>query len=102
VRKRFAFVSPDRQIVGDAKYYPMLGGTGLPPAKFSVVAEHVWLLEKTGAPTTFLVFGNDQSVPTLWLERYGDLVSSVTFYFLADDGQLAELTESSSAKLHEL
>ncbi|MDP7290919.1 MAG: hypothetical protein QF497_01720, partial [Verrucomicrobiota bacterium] len=33
------------------------GGTPerLPPAKFSIIAEHVWLLEKSGADRTFLV-----------------------------------------------
>jgi hypothetical protein len=60
-------------VVGDAKYFTRVGGVGLPPAKFSIIAEHVWLLEKTGAPTTFLVFGNDRQVPIRWLERYGDL-----------------------------
>jgi hypothetical protein len=43
------------------------------------------------APETFLVFGNDRQVPILWLERYGNLVSGVTFYFLSDDGELEEL-----------
>ena len=88
VRKRFDFVSPDGQVVGDAKYYTRVGGLRLPPAKFSGIAEHVWLLEKTGAPVTFLVFGNDREVPLLWLDRYGNLAPEVTFYFLADDGEL--------------
>jgi hypothetical protein len=49
VPKLFDFVSPDGSIVGDAKYFTLVGGRRLPPAKFSVIAEHVWLLEKTGA-----------------------------------------------------
>jgi hypothetical protein len=92
VRKQFDFVSPDQQIVGDAKYYTLVRGTALPPAKFATIAEHVWLLEKTGAPTTFLVFGNDREVPARWLARYGNLVTGVAFYFLADDGRLVLLT----------
>lgn len=92
VPKRFDFVSTDQQIVGDAKYYTRVGGAGLPPAKFSVIAEHVWLLEKTGAREKFLVFGNDRQVPVRWLERYGGLVTGVAFYFLSDDGQLESLT----------
>lgn len=51
----------------------------------------MWLLQKTGAPETFLVFGHDRQVPVLWLERYGNLVSGVTFFFLSDDGELEEL-----------
>ena len=69
-------------------YYPSVDGLGLPPAKFSIVAEHVWLMEKTGAPTRFLVFGNDRDVPVLWLERYANLASNVTFYFLSASGDL--------------
>lgn len=93
VRKEFDLVSPDRQVVGDAKYYTLVRGLALPPAKFSVIAEHVWLLEKTGAPITFLVFGNDRDVPLRWLERYGDLAGGVGFYFLGDDGGLQVLLE---------
>lgn len=93
VNKIFDMTSPDGTVVGDAKYYTMVGGERLPPAKFSVIAEHVWLLEKTDAKRKFLVFGNDRRVPEKWLERYGDLVSDVAFYFLSDDGQLETLRE---------
>ena len=88
VRKEFDFFSPDGQVVGDAKYFTRVGGVRLPPAKFSIIAEHVWLLEKTGAPRPFLVFGNDREVPALWLDRYGNLVFEVAFFFLSDDGHL--------------
>jgi len=91
VHKEFDFVSPGGRIVGDAKYYTRVGGTRWPPAKAAIIAEHVWLLEKTGAPQTFLVFGNDRQVPIMWLKRYGNLVSEVIFYFLADDGGLEKL-----------
>jgi hypothetical protein len=91
VPKRFDLVSPDKDIVGDAKYYTFVRGQRLPPAKFSVVAEYVWLLEKTEAAVKFLVFGNDRQVPELWLQRYGGLVPAVSFYFLTDDGALEEL-----------
>lgn len=92
VPKRFDLVSPAGKVVGDAKYFTLVRGQRLPPAKFSVIAEHVWLLEKSSAPITFLIFGNDHQVPVLWLRRYGGLVSSVDFYFLTDDGVLERLT----------
>ena len=91
VHKEFDFVAPYARMVGDAVYYAPVRGTRWPPAKAATITEHVWLLEKTGAPETFLVFGNDRQVPVLWLERYGNLVSGVTFFFLSDDGQLEEL-----------
>lgn len=93
VRKRFDFVSGDRTIVGDAKFYSLVNGTGMPPAKLSTIAEYVWLLEKTGAPVQFLVFGHDRAVPMMWLARYGSLASTVSFYFLKDDGTLEVLQE---------
>lgn len=91
ISKRFDFVSADQQIVSDAKYYTLVGGERLPPAKFATIAEHVWLLEKTNAPTQFLVFGNDREVPLRWLARYGSLADSVQFFFLSDEGHLEVL-----------
>jgi hypothetical protein len=94
VPKKFDMISPDGDLVGDAKYFTLVRGKRPPPAKFSNISEHVWLLEKTGAPTTFLVFGNQREVPELWLERYGDLASTVDFYFLTDEGELEILMEA--------
>jgi len=93
VHKEWDMVSTDGDIVGDAKYFTLVHDQRLPPAKFSVIAEHVWLLEKTGALKTFLVFGNDRQVPEIWLQRYGTLASGVSFYFLSDDGRLELLRE---------
>jgi hypothetical protein len=56
VRKRFDFVSPDRQVVGDAHYLTNVHSVMLPLAKFSTISENVWLLEKTGAATPFTGF----------------------------------------------
>lgn len=91
VPKLFDFASPDGSIVGDAKYFTLVGGHRLPPAKFSVIAEHVWLLEKTGAKHKFLVFGNDREVPVRWLARFGHLCGDVKIYFLSDDRHLENL-----------
>ncbi len=94
VPKLFDLVSPDGDIIGDAKYYTLVNGQHLPPAKFSIIAEHVWLLEKTQARRKFLVFGNDIEVPKRWLARYGHLRGDVVFYFLTDEGELFELDKS--------
>ncbi len=83
VPKRFDLVSPDGSTVGDAKYFTMVRGQSPPPAKFSVIAEYVWLLEKTNADRRFLVFGNDRRVPEEWLRRYAHLKENVEFYFLS-------------------
>jgi len=96
VHKRFHFVAPYGRIVGHAIYYTRVGAARWPPAKAAAIGEHVWLLEKTGAPETFLVFGHDRQAPTMWLERYGNLVSHVRFFFLTDDGELEELPNPSA------
>lgn len=82
VPKEFDMVSMDGKFVGDAKYFTMVKGERIPPAKFSIIAEYVWLLEKTLAVHKFLVFGNDHRVPTEWLKRYGHLAKNVAFFFL--------------------
>ena len=91
VPKKFDLVDENKGLVGDAKYFTMVGGSRLPPAKFSVIAEHVWLLEKTGARQKFLVFGNDQRVPEEWLRRFGHLAVNVEFYFMTDAGEIKRL-----------
>jgi hypothetical protein len=44
IPKDFDMISADGKIVGDAKYFTMVRGVSIPPAKFSIIAEHVWLL----------------------------------------------------------
>jgi len=97
VPKKFDLVSSDGTIVGDAKYFDMVRGENTPPAKFSIIAEHVWLLEKTGARVRFLVFGNNRLVPAGWLKKYGHLVQSVSFLFLYENGVLEVLSDSGGA-----
>lgn len=91
IPKRWDLLSRDGQIVGDAKYFTLVGGKSLPPAKFSIIAEYVWLLEKTNARSKLLVFGNQIEVPQQWLQKYGSLVKTVKFYFLDNDGLISEL-----------
>jgi len=92
--KLFDMVSDDYTIVGDAKYLSMVRGQYLPPAKLSVISEHVWMLEKLNADKKFLIFGNDIRVPQEWLKRYKRYVDSVEFYFLSNDGKLTILLEA--------
>jgi len=90
ILKEFDMISADGKIVGDAKYFTMVRGVSIPPAKFSTIAEHVWLLEKTSANCKFLIFGNDRRVPREWLRKYGHLVKDVIFYFLDEQKQTLE------------
>ncbi|MCD6562785.1 MAG: hypothetical protein J7K23_02560 [Thermoproteales archaeon] len=89
--KLFDFVSDDFRIVGDAKFFSMVRGSKIPPAKFSTISEHVWFLEKINADKKFLVFGKDIRVPMEWLKRYGRFVDDVNFYFIMKDGEIKKL-----------
>jgi hypothetical protein len=80
--KRFDMVSTDENIIGDAKYLTLVHRERFPPAKMMEIAGHVWLLEKVNAKTRFLVFGNQRSVPEKWLEKYGNYVQNIDFYFI--------------------
>ena len=104
VPKKWDIISSDHWIVGDAKFLTLVQGERPPSAKFSIIAEHVWLLEKTHAEHKFLVFGNDRRVPEQWLSRYGHLSRGVAFYFLEASGKIDDLTPHQNAPtlfLHE-
>lgn len=83
VRKKFDLVSDDGRCVGDAKRYTSIK---TPAAKWSTIAEYVWLLQKVqGDVHRFLVFGGDEDVPRRWLDRFAPLAAPVVFYF--SDGE---------------
>ncbi len=86
-KKKFDLVSEDNQWIGDIKYYKNIQ---TPAAKFSTIAEYVWLLEKVKAKNKFIVFGKDREVPERWLSRFGSLVKEVKFYYF-DGKNLVEL-----------
>jgi hypothetical protein len=88
IRKRFALVSSDYQVIGNAKYVASFGGRGASTTLFALISEDVWLLQKSQAVHTFLVFGNNRQVPLLWLRRHGNLASDVAFFYLAEEGEL--------------
>lgn len=98
VPREFELVSPDRQMVGSVVYCAPVQGQWLPPAKFSLIGERVWLLDKTGAEVVFLVFGYDRDVPWLWLSRYGHLAPRVQFYYLSVEGALDRLDAGREAE----
>lgn len=83
VPKLFDLVSADRRYVGDAKW---MKNIPTPAAKWSTIAEYVWLLQKTRAETAFLVFGNDPTVAERFLARRRPLVAPVQFFFLDERG----------------
>ena len=94
--KRFDMVSSDENIIGDAKYLTLVHREKFPPAKMMEIAGHVWLLEKVNAKTRFLVFGNQRSVPEKWLEKYGNYVQNIDFYFIDAQQNLEKMRKIES------
>jgi len=92
--KRFDMVSPNEDIVGDAKFLTLVHRTKTPPAKMMEICGHVWLLEKVDAKIRFLAFGNQRSVPEIWLEKYGGLVRNVEFYFIDAHGAVEKINKN--------
>ena len=82
-------ISENSKVVGGVKYLTMVRGEPIPPVKFSMIPEHVLLLEKISTTNKFLLSCNDRRVPEEWLKRYGHQVRDVVFFFL--DEQTGEL-----------
>jgi len=80
IRKKFDLVSDGARprFVGDAKY---IKNIPVPAAKFSMIAEYVWLLSHVSAARRFLIFGHDRKIPERWLKRYKSLAQGIEFYF---------------------
>jgi hypothetical protein len=85
LEKKFDLVSEDCSYVGDAKYYKNIP---VPAAKWSTIAEYVWMLEKVNAKNRFMVFGKDKEVAVRWIRKYGSIVNGIKFYFF--DGTMLE------------
>jgi hypothetical protein len=91
IHKEWDMVSDYGRIIGDAKNLSMVHGKSLPPAKFSIIVEHVWLLDKAKANIKFLEFWNQIEGPMLLLGKYGNLVSNVQFYIMDDEENVEQL-----------
>jgi hypothetical protein len=80
VPKKFDMVSPDGNIIGEAKYYRKTKGGE--SGKYSIFAEYVWLLEKTPAKTKFIVFGGAREIIEKWIAKHNHLFEgNLSFYF---------------------
>lgn len=89
--KKFDMVSVKEDIVGDAKFLTLVHRKKFPPAKMMEISGHVWLLENVNAKIRFLVFGNQRDVPEMWLNKYGNLIHNVEFYFINTRGSVEKL-----------
>ena len=91
VPKKFDMVSPDGNIVGEAKYYRKTKGGE--SGKDSIFAEYIRLLEKTPAEKKFMVFGGERKILEKWFKKHKHLFEdNLAFYFYdMDTDKLEEL-----------
>ncbi len=89
--KDFDFISEDGAIVADIAQISMVSGEKLMLAKFSMVSEMVWLLEKVPAERRIIIFtGDTEELPQNWLSRLGSL-TTVEFFFIDEFGKMKQL-----------
>lgn len=92
IPKSFNLVSADQTIVGHAEQFTLARDREFPQARFSTIAEIIWLLEKVNALHRFMVFGEEQDVPDIWIKKFGHLVRGVDLYFITGLGEIRKLT----------
>jgi len=87
--KKFDFVDLQNNIVGDCKYYSFTKTGKRPSAKFSILNEYIWLLQKL--PETwkrFIVIGKDELLVRKYVHEYLPWLDGVTIYFSDGEKQL--------------
>lgn len=80
--KKFDFVDLKNGIAGDCKHYSFTKTGKRPSAKFSVLNEYVWLLQKLSPHwKKFIVIGDDESLVRKYVNEYAPWLENVTIYF---------------------
>lgn len=88
--RKFDLVSDDEEWIGDMKYYRMVP---IPAAKYSTIAEYVWLLQKTKAKHKFIVFGNSEELPKKWYSRYHGILDDVQLWFIDNEETMRKVSD---------
>lgn len=89
--KKFDLVSEDEEWIGDMKYYRMIP---TPAAKYSTIAEYVWLLQRTKAKHKFIVFGNSEELPKKWYNKHHELLDDVEFWFIDSKNAMKRISDT--------
>ena len=80
--KKFDFVDIKNKIVGDAKFYSFTKGGNRPSAKFSILNEYVWLLQKLpNSWKKFLVIGTDSNLVKKYVREYKPWLENITIFY---------------------
>jgi len=92
--KRFDFVDIKNKIVGDAKYYSFTKSGNRPSAKFSILNEYIWLLQKLPKPwRKFIVIGKDKSLVEKYVKEYKPWLENVMIFYSDGKSVLKKIKE---------
>jgi glutathione peroxidase-family protein len=87
--KKFDFVNLENNIVGDAKYYSFTKTGKRPSAKFSILNEYIWLLQKLPSNwKKFIVIGKDETLVKKYVNEYLPWLEGITIYYSDGENEL--------------
>jgi|SaaInlStandDraft_2_1057019.scaffolds.fasta_scaffold09030_2 hypothetical protein len=94
--KDFDLLNIDENIVGDVKHYKMTEGGNNPSAKFSVLNEYSWLMQKLEQYQKqkwqkIFVVGEDVRVVKKYISTYDAWLDDIEIYFCDADGKLTKM-----------
>ncbi len=91
--KRFDLLNVDERIVGDIKHYSMTAGGNIPSAKFSILNEYAWLMQRLEQHQKqkwrkIFVIGDDPVVVKKYISTYDAWLDDIEIYFCDAKGRL--------------
>ena len=94
--KDFDLLNIDEKIVGDVKHYKMTSGGNNPSAKFSVLNEYSWLMQKLEQYQKqkwrkIFVIGEDLTVVKKYISTFDAWLDDIEIYFCDADGKLTKM-----------
>ncbi len=94
--KNFDLLNIDEKIVGDIKHYKMTSGGNNPSAKFSVLNEYSWLMQKLEQFQKqkwrkIFVIGEDYNVVKKYISTFDAWLDDIEIYFCNADGKLTKM-----------
>jgi len=94
--KDFDLLNIDEKIVGDIKHYKMTSGGNNPSAKFSVLNEYSWLMQKLEQYEKenwrkIFVIGEDPNVVKKYISTFDAWLDDIEFYFCDAEGKLTKM-----------
>ena len=94
--KNFDLLNIDEKIVGDIKHYRMTSGGNNPSAKFSVLNEYSWLMQKLEQFQKqkwrkVFVIGEDPNVVKKYISIFDAWLDDIQIYFCDASGKLKKM-----------